>query len=132
MRRRHSGGGGRAAARSHLAAAPTPTELKVLRKSALLSGAPAESAERLARLAAVEAHKRGRVIYGQGDPADRCYVVLTGRVRAARVESVGREVVIGHRLAGSVVGEGGLVGHKVHGDTAQVAHDAKLLVVPVD
>ncbi len=116
-------------ARARLREGATPADIRLLRRSVFGATAP-DAVERLARQGAVEPHRRAQVLHYQGDGADKLYLVLAGRVRVSRVGSDGREVVMAHRTAGSIVGEWGVLGHPAQRETAEVAEDARLLVVP--
>jgi CRP-like cAMP-binding protein len=86
---------------------------------------------RLARAAVLEDRPREDEIYGLGAPATRFWVVCAGRVRVVREGRDAGPVILGHRFAGTLVGEWGLLGRAAQADTAVVAEDARLLSVPL-
>ena len=68
--------------------------------------------------------RAGRVLTRQGSRGDQCFVVMSGR---AVVERDG--VVVGHIVAGSVIGELALISHSARTATVTAATDMELLVM---
>ena len=112
-------------------AAQAPEERKRVRSAAIFRGVPREVLAQALHGALVRSHRRLEVLHEEGDPAECCAVVLSGRVRVFRVASDGRKLVIAHVLAGGVYGEWGLYGHATQRDSAQVAEDVRVVAFSV-
>ena len=102
-----------------------------MRKAAILGACATDTVDRAIRGSLVEFHRRSEVLYYQGDASERCYTVLSGRVRISRVATDGREATLFHALSQSVFGEWGLYGHPTQRDTAEVAEDVRVAVTPL-
>lgn len=79
--------------------------VEVLAESALFEGLPSEALSRLAGRA-VERHlNRGELLFSANDPSDGLYIVLSGSVRAFRVNLDGREQTIHIERPGGMLAE---------------------------
>lgn len=89
--------------------------------------------ELLSRVATEEAHALGTRIFQQGDPGDRMYVIIDGRVRISReVSGIGEEAI-------AILGPGSVFGEMALLDEAPRSADARvheqpcrLLAIPKD
>ncbi len=79
--------------------------LEVLGKSALFEGLQREALSDLAAGALERRLKRGEILFSAGDPSDGLYIVLSGSVRAFRVNLDGREQTIHIEQKGGVLAE---------------------------
>jgi CRP/FNR family transcriptional regulator, cyclic AMP receptor protein len=61
--------------------------------------------ESLYRIGVVRSHTRGAVLIFQGEVDDRTMILLAGRVKVARVEQDGRELMLDIRDPGDLLGE---------------------------
>jgi CRP-like cAMP-binding protein len=108
----------------------TGSDLQTLRASEIGGALAPAAAARLVRAARVEEHGRDAVVHERGASAARFCVVSSGRVRVVRETPEGREMILAHRRAGSLVGEWGLLGRPSHEDTGRVSEDSRLLSIP--
>lgn len=69
------------------------------------------------------------VIFRQGEPADALYIVQSGRVKCATIDTVGRERVQGFYTDGQFFGEMALLTGEPRSDTTQAVTDSRLLVL---
>ncbi len=97
----------------------------------LFKGMAPESLQMLLADAAVRRYARHHMLFLQGAPADRFYIVLEGWVRLFRVTPDGHETVIAAFTRGESFAEAAGFAEGVFPVNAQVAEDARLLVVPV-
>ncbi len=74
-------------------------------------------------------YKKSRVIYSQGDPADKVYYVIRGRVKVTVVSRRGSEAVIGILGPGDFLGEGCLNGQSVRMSSATSLEPITLIPV---
>lgn len=70
------------------------TMMDELRTGLLLSGLTSEQLERVARRASRVRLGQGRILFSQGDAADRFYLVLKGQIQLFRLSPEGAEKVI--------------------------------------
>jgi CRP-like cAMP-binding protein len=84
---------------------------------------------RLCRIARVERYKQGEFLFHHGDPSDRFYVVLEGKIRIGRnIEGLGEEAlaILG---PGSHFGELCIIDDEPRSADAVIHEEAVLLVV---
>jgi len=60
----------------------------------LFRGLPEAQAAELARIAETRAHKRGELIFSEGDSANGLYMLFTGRVKVFKLSSEGKEQIL--------------------------------------
>jgi CRP-like cAMP-binding protein len=108
----------------------TPVELQLLRKVPLFAGLePGILASLLADARPREA-PRGTLLFLQGDPADRFYVVLDGWVRLYRETPDGAEITIALFARGESFAEAAMLASGRFPVSAMVAEPGRLLLVP--
>lgn len=73
----------------------------------------------------------GTPVVREGEPAHEVYVVLSGSLRVLRTSLDGREVVLGVRTGGEVLGEMSALGGHPRSASAWSIDEVELLVVPV-
>jgi signal transduction histidine kinase len=93
-----------------------------------------EEADRQALLASarVERYPSGEVICRQGDPGDRLYTILHGRVAVLKETSGGRPILLGYRGAGELLGEMSLVGRQNRSASLVAVEDSQMLCIEAD
>lgn len=82
--------------------------MSLLEHLPLLAGLPARALAALADQCRVERFERDAILFSQGDPCDRVYVVQAGEVKIVHQEVDGREVILevvspGEPLGGAVL-----------------------------
>ena len=98
-----------------------------LRKVEAFRAVPIDQLAHVAAVAREEAFAAGSVLFREGDPPESLYVVLAGKIRLHRA---GKE--FGKALAGEPLGTWSLfIDHPRRG-TAEVAEDARVLVLDRD
>jgi CRP/FNR family transcriptional regulator, cyclic AMP receptor protein len=70
------------------------------------------------------------VIFSQGDPSDTVMYLRNGRVLLSVLSPTGKEAIVGTLGAGDFLGEGALAGRSVRLETARVASESTVVVVP--
>ena len=85
--------------------------------------------ERLLAYARVERLDKGRVLFRKGDPGDRLFVILDGRVKIGAVSEDGKEAVFNVLGRGEVFGEIALLDGKARTADATAMADCHLLVL---
>ena len=103
-----------------------------LAKVPLFAGLTPVALELLSRLATEESHALGTKIFQHGDPGDKLYVILDGKVRISRdVPGMGEEAlaVLG---PGAVFGEMALLDESPRSADARVHERCRVLALPKD
>ena len=110
----------------------TPERIEALSKIHMFSGLTRRSLERLAAIATDESHGLSTVLFRAGDPGDKLYLILDGKVRISReVPGLGEEAlaVLG---PGDYFGEMALVDDAPRSADARVHERCKLLAIQKD
>jgi CRP/FNR family transcriptional regulator, dissimilatory nitrate respiration regulator len=128
--REDEAGGGLAPERPLRQLGLTPAELGLVRGVPLFAGVGEGQLALLLAGAVVRRYERGAVLFLQGEPADRFFVVLDGWVRLSRETPDGQHSTIavfgpGESLAEAAIFDGGL-----YPVTGGVVAPSRLLVVP--
>lgn len=107
-------------------------QLEQLGRVEIFTGLTPDALALLARIATQEVHQSGTVIFRQGDPGDKLYVITQGRVRISRtVPGVGEEAMAVLN-AGDVFGEMALLDEAPRSADATAHEPCKLLSIPRD
>jgi CRP-like cAMP-binding protein len=104
-------------------------KLQILARSAF-AALPAPSRDALLGMSTLARLPRRRALVVQGEPPETLFVLGSGRVKVER-RSGERQVSLGHRGPGHLVGETALAGAEALTESASVLDDAEALAVPV-
>jgi len=85
---------------------------------------------RVRDLARAECTQIGTVVFDEGQPAGRFYLLLSGHVRLVRMTAKGEQIIVLHVPAGQLFGIGGPLGQTMRQETAIAADDCRLLSWP--
>ena len=75
------------------------------------------------------AYERGQVLFHEGNPPLAVYCINTGSVRLARRFRDGREVVVGTRAAGELVGYRDVLANSPYSFTAEVLEPSRICAI---
>ncbi len=106
--------------------------LEQLSAITLFAGLKPAALELVAQVATEETHARGTKIFRHGEPGDKLYLILEGKVRISReVPGMGEEalVVLG---PGQVFGEMALLDESPRSADANVHETCRVLAIPKD
>lgn len=106
--------------------------IEQLTKVTLFQGLTRDALALISRIATEESHPTGTIIFRHGEPGDRLYLILEGKVRISReVSGMGEEAlaVLG---PGSVFGEMSLLDDQPRSADARVHERCRLLAIPKD
>ncbi|KYF54647.1 cyclic nucleotide-binding domain-containing protein [Sorangium sp. So ce854] len=109
-----------------------PERIEQLSKVPLFKGLTASALELISRVASEETHALGTKIFQHGDPGDKLYILLEGKVRISReIAGIGEEAlaVLG---PGAVFGEMALLDEAPRSADARVHERCRLLTVSKD
>jgi CRP/FNR family cyclic AMP-dependent transcriptional regulator len=102
------------------------SELKIPRKKSGKGKArfdPADFLETAAKGRVISAHRKGEILFSQGDDADAIFYVRKGKVKVTVVSKQGKEAVVAILGADEFVGEGCLIGQPKRLATASAMTD---------
>ena len=71
----------------------------------------------------IQKYRRGRIIYAQGEAADKLFYIQSGKVKVTVVSEQGKEAVVGLLEAGQFFGEGCLHGQTLRVGTAKALEE---------
>ena len=71
----------------------------------------------------IQKYRKNRIIYAQGEEADRIFYIQSGKVKVTVVSEQGKEAVVGLLEAGQFFGEGCLHGQTVRVGTARAMQE---------
>ncbi|HTM45408.1 MAG TPA: cyclic nucleotide-binding domain-containing protein [Polyangiaceae bacterium] len=106
--------------------------IEQLRNVELFGGLTEEALSMVAKVASEEAHALGTKVFQHGDPGDKLYLILEGKVRISReVPGMGEEAlaVLG---PGKMFGEMALLDDSPRSADARVHERCRLLAIPKD
>ncbi len=88
-----------------------------------------EELKRLLAWARVERLEAGEVLFRKGEPGDRLFVVLVGRISISVASDAGKEVVLNVLGRGAVLGEIALLDGRERTADATASEDSYLLII---
>jgi len=78
---------------------------EVLRQAPLFAGLDDDAAQALANSMSSQSMRRGEVLFNEGDPGDRLFVVIDGKIKLGRTSPDGRENLLAILGPGQMFGE---------------------------
>jgi CRP/FNR family cyclic AMP-dependent transcriptional regulator len=78
---------------------------------------------------AVVTYRKGRIIYAQGEEADKVFYIQTGKVKVTVVSELGKEAVVGILDPAQFFGEGCLNGQAVRIGTARAMEECLITTI---
>lgn len=106
-----------------------PADIEAARHSVLLNAMPPHVRSRLLASAQIADHETGRMIFLQGEPADRVFVVLEGWIKLYRVAANGAEAVVSIMTRGRSFGEAMALRGQVYPVSAEAITPVRLLTL---
>lgn len=106
--------------------------LQRLREIDMFRGLKPVALERIARVAVEESHPRGAIIFRHGDPGDKLYLILEGKVRISREMPGMGEEALAILDGGKMFGEMALLDEAVRSADARAHERCRLLAIPRD
>jgi len=86
--------------------------------------------DELFRLSNLKSYKKGSLLFLEGEPATRIYVVISGWVKIYKSTADGNETVEQMLSSGNLVIESSIFNNDKHFSSAQISNEAKLLSFP--
>ena len=118
----------------HPARRPSPRQLRVLRDILIANFGQLDAAAqaRLEGQCAWITRAGGELLFAHGDPGDAAYFVISGRLRAIRIEPSGKRILLGDIKPGETVGEVAVLSDATRSATVVAARDSVLLRVEAE
>ena len=107
-----------------------PGDIQVLRSQPLFRGLDGRALADLLSDARVRTYPRASLLFLQGEPADRFFVIFAGWVKLFRQSEAGEESVIAVFTAGESFAEAAIFDQATYPVSAVVVEEARMLVVP--
>jgi signal transduction histidine kinase len=79
-----------------------------------------------------EQYPAGSMIFGEGEPGDTLFVVLSGQLAVLKQKSDGGTALLAYRGAGEIVGEMGVIAHRPRSASVLAIQDTTLLRINGD
>jgi CRP-like cAMP-binding protein len=103
--------------------------IELLKKIYLFEELSLEELEKIRKIARNEAHAKGTVMFFEGDPGNRCYVIVKGEVRISKfIPNIGEEALAVLK-AGECFGEMALIDNYPRSAHAIANTDVELLAI---
>ncbi|MCC7045509.1 MAG: Crp/Fnr family transcriptional regulator [Alphaproteobacteria bacterium] len=109
-----------------------PHDLEIVRSIHMFDGLEPRVVDRLVDHAIAEDFDSDRLLFSAGDPADRFYIVLAGRVRLFALTAQGKQTTISFIEAGFSFAEGAIFGMRFLPVNAEAAAGTRLARIPRD
>ncbi|MGM0701752.1 MAG: Crp/Fnr family transcriptional regulator [Pseudomonadota bacterium] len=106
--------------------------LQAVRQVPLFSGLTDDTLALLTSGALERSYRRGTLLFSEGEPADRFYVVLDGWIKLFRESPDGNECMVGLFTRGESFAEAAMFDRLGFPVNAAVAEDARLLIFTAD
>jgi CRP-like cAMP-binding protein len=108
---------------------PSEPELLRLDKLEIFQNVAPEVMEQMIRRAPRRSLKKGELLFNLGDSSDALYVVVSGRIRVWTVSAAGVEVTLNVLIAGSILGEIGMLDGGVRTGAASAMAPSELVSI---
>lgn len=102
----------------------------VLARVPLLSALPPRSLAELTAASRLVTFAKGEILFVEGDPPDRMFAVLSGRIRIYRNSAAGAELVLSTAGPGESIGELSVIDRLPRSASAAAVERSRVLVVP--
>ena len=103
---------------------------ELLRRSTIFRRLTPDDRQRLAAVSSVRAFDKGAAIFGEGDPSDLMYTVLTGRVKVFKTTPRGTDVILELFGPGDPVGAVAVYESRPYPASAVALDPTTCLVIP--
>jgi signal transduction histidine kinase len=101
---------------------------KFLRQIPLFSELSDEDLRRLCEMAQLVELKAGEMLFEEGSPGERAYVIQSGELKVFKMSS-GREVLLARRGSGEVIGEMALIENRQRMASVRAEQDSVLIAI---
>jgi CRP/FNR family transcriptional regulator len=102
----------------------------ILRKTTIFRRLSPDDRERLASVAHVKRYDKGAMIFGEGDPSDSMYTVVTGRVKVSKMTARGTDIILELFGPGDPVGAVAVYESRAYPASATALEPTTCLLIP--
>ena len=106
------------------------TSLEFLKSISLFAKLSDKDIEQFASVSNLKAHKKGKLLYLEGDKADFIYIICNGWLKLFHITEEGEEVILAMLTSDSTTGENSIFEQGRFTSSAQVAEDATVICIP--
>lgn len=106
--------------------------VSILKKSLIFSGLNDEEITELARLCAEKRLAAGEFAFMEDDPPDWFFLVATGKIKAVKTSSAGKDFIIAFFGPGEIFGEVAVFENRAYPASAQAVEDSTVLGIRRD
>jgi len=106
--------------------------VSILKKSLIFSGLNDEEITELARLCAEKRLTAGEFAFMEDDPPDWFFLVATGKIKAVKTSSAGKDFIIAFFGPGEIFGEVAVFENRAYPASAQAVEDSTVLGIRRD
>lgn len=110
---------------------PLIDKLKALHSVPLCDGLPDRDLNLFANRGRLVEHRKGDLVFQQGDVPEAFYIILSGRL-VISIQEAQRSSILAYLYGGDYFGEVALLTNEHHSASARVMNDAVLMVIPRD
>ncbi len=103
---------------------------KYLKKTSLFNCLNGFQIARLGRAIAIKSHKKGALIFSEGDPASGFYIVAEGKVKVYKLSAQGKEYIMNVFSSGQTIAEVTVFSGQDYPAYAQAITNSTLLFLP--
>jgi len=103
---------------------------KYLKKTSLFNCLNGFQIARLGRAIAIKSHKKGALIFSEGDPASGFYIVAEGKVKVYKLSAQGKEYIMNVFTSGQTIAEVTVFSGQDYPAYAQAITNSTLLFLP--
>jgi len=107
-----------------------PSVDESIRKTALFRRLSPEDRQRLAAVAHVREYDKGAIIFGEGDPSDSMFTIVTGRVKVSKMTARGTDVILELFGPGDPVGAVAVYESRAYPASATAIEPTTCLLIP--
>jgi CRP/FNR family transcriptional regulator len=107
-----------------------PSVDESIRKTALFRRLSPEDRQRLAAVAHVREYDKGAIIFGEGDPSDSMFTIVTGRVKVSKMTARGTDVILELFGPGDPVGAVAVYESRAYPASATALEPTTCLLIP--
>jgi CRP/FNR family transcriptional regulator len=102
----------------------------IFRKTTIFRRLAPEDRGRLASVAHVKSYDKGATIFGEGDPSDSMYTVVTGRVKVSKMTARGTDIILELFGPGDPVGAVAVYESRAYPASATALEPTTCLLIP--
>jgi CRP/FNR family transcriptional regulator, nitrogen oxide reductase regulator len=105
----------------------SPAEIQISQSTVLLDGLHPSESEVVLRASQVKTLNEGAFFFMESDPAEKAFVLITGKVKLVQVTTDGQQVILGYLVPGRIYGIIAILKKVTYPVSAQAVGDCKAI-----